>query len=185
MIWILGTIARRRLKFLVLPLLASFFFLFCMRQITQEILLFESMLLSILITILFVLILYWVRREREFKQFAFEDLLAIVLSLVLFYSISGSTILNVDRSKSFYVLSWVHDYGPISENELAQRLQSKYGAYDSISINQRLVEQTSRGVLVFRGGRYQTSVVGDIYWYVATGIASIFKLSGWYSAKLP
>ncbi len=179
------TLTKKRIKFLVQPLLAGFSILFCLRQFTQQILLFESILLSIIITILFNVWLIWARRKKQSEKFVYEDFLAITLSLVLFYSISASTVLNVDRSKSFYVISWVHDLGPISEKNLALKLRTRYGEYDSISIHQRLLEQKARGIFIVEDDLYQTSILGNIYWHAANGIASVFNLSGWYSAKLP
>jgi hypothetical protein len=168
----------------MLPLFTCFSILLCLRQFIQDILLFESILLSMVITILLSANLYWIRSKIHSKQFAYEDFLAITLSFVVFYSIAGSTVLNVDRSKSFYVISWVHDLGPISEKNLSQKLRNRYGEYDSISIHQRLLEQRARGLFIVKDDLYQTSMLGNFYWYTANSIAYIFNLSGWYSAKL-
>ena len=86
--------------------------------------------------------------------------------------------MNVDRSKSFYVLSWVHDLGPISEIDLADKLKTKYGAYDAIYIKQRIDEQTKRGVFNLHSGFYQTSLLGNLYWKSATLLSDVFKLDG-------
>jgi len=92
--------------------------------------------------------------------------------------------MNTDRSKSLYVLSWVHDLGPISEEKLAQKIRIKYGEYDSSYIKQRITEHKNRGVFVERNGLIQTSTLGKLYWFVANKIARIFQLSGWYSSKI-
>ena len=167
-----------------MPLLASILFLFLIRQITQTIILFESILISILLTVLLAISFYFIQQKRGIIKFDYETLLSLFVSVLLFYSISFSTIMNTDRSKSLYVLSWVHDLGPITEKNLAQKIRIKYGEYDSSYIQQRITEHKSRGVFVERNGFIQTSTLGNVYWYVANKIAGIFKLSGWYSAKI-
>jgi hypothetical protein len=178
------TVPRRRLLLLALPLLIAFSLLFLIRQITQRIILFESILLSILLTVVLVFSYFALECKREISQFSYEKFLSVFVSLLLFYSISFSTVLNTDRSKSLYVLSWVHDLGPITEKNLSQKIRMKYGEYDSSYIQQRIIEHKSRGVFVERNGLIQTSSLGNAYWYVANKIAGMFKLSGWYSAKI-
>lgn len=175
---------RRRLLWLVLPLLTSFFILFLIRQVTQRIILFESILLSILITAVIVFSFFALEYKRDINQSNYEKFLSVFVSLLLFYSMSFSIVLNTDRSKSLYVLSWVHDLGPITEKNLSQKIRIKYGEYDSSYIEQRIIEQKSRGVFVEQNGLIQTSSLGNVYWYAANKIAGIFKLSGWYSAKI-
>jgi hypothetical protein len=92
--------------------------------------------------------------------------------------------MNTDRSKSLYVISWVHDLGPVSESELAIALQSKFGAYDSAYIHQRLFEQKSRGVFEFRNNKFTLTKLGNIYWSAANLLSSIFNLTGWQNAKI-
>ena len=178
------TVPRRRLLLLVLPLVTAFILLFLIRLITQRIILFESILLSILLTVVLVFSYFALEYKRDISQFNYEKFLSVFVSLLLFYSMSFSTVLNTDRSKSLYVLSWVHDLGPITEKNLSQKIRMKYGEYDSSYIQQRIIEHKSRGVFVERNGAIQTSSLGNVYWYVANKIAGIFKLSGWYSAKI-
>jgi hypothetical protein len=155
-----------------------------MRRATPEIILFESILLSALITILVVVCYYAIQCMRKKTKFGYENFLSLLLSLLMFYSLSFSIIMNTDRSKSLYVLSWVHDLGPISEENLAKEVKKKYGEYDATYIQQRIIEHKSRGVFIERNGLVQTSNLGNLYWNVANKIAGVFKLSGWFSSKI-
>ncbi len=178
------SLSHGRLFFLTIPLFTALTILLITRQITQKILLFESILLSILLTVVLAFFFFGIKRKREIVNFDYEKFLSVLISLLLFYSISFSTILNTDRSKSLYVLSWVHDLGPISEKKLAQKIRIKYGEYDSSYIQQRINEHKSRGVFVEQNGLIQTSTLGNVYWFAADKIAAIFQLSGWYSSKI-
>ena len=92
--------------------------------------------------------------------------------------------MNIDRSKSLYVLSWIHDKGPISEADLALELRKKYGEFDAGYIHQRLKEQSRRGVFKIKHEKYSTTKLGNLYWTAASILARVFNLNGWYSAKL-
>ncbi len=167
---------------LTFPGLFSVASLFLLRRVYAPALLFESIIASIFVTLLVLFAVFLI--FKCYKLMKFESLICIFLSLSIFYSISFSTIMNTDRSKSLYVLSWIHDQGPITEANLAKLLEKKYGQYDSAYISQRILEQTRRGVFKINDGEISVTELGRIYWNCAEVFALVFNLTGWYTAKI-
>lgn len=92
--------------------------------------------------------------------------------------------MNIDRSRSLHVISWIHDTGPISHVELEKKIRVKYGQFDRNFIEQRLDEQTKRNILTYRENSYTLTQFGNIIWAISEFLAKVFKLEGWFDTKL-
>ena len=113
------------------------------------------------------------------RLLCYVNLLALMLSiLVLPYSL-----LNVDRSRSFYVLSWV-DQGEVSiENgQIVVNVESTE-ATDTSGVELRLKEQQQRGLIQEANGRYKVTNMGKFILKIANLLAKIFNLKNWEANK--
>jgi len=110
------------------------------------------------------------------------------LSLVIISSLLGALMLllslvNVDRSRSFYILSWV-DNGSISSSDgkLEFRIKSSE-ASDINGVALRLKEQIGRGLVQEANGRYQLTSTGHLYISIANLLADAYQLENWDANK--
>ena len=89
----------------------------------------------------------------------------------------------MDRSRSFYVLSWV-DNGSISSSDGELNFQIKSSeASDINGVALRLKEQIGRGLVQEVNGRYQLTPTGDLYISVANFLADLYRLENWDANK--
>jgi hypothetical protein len=91
--------------------------------------------------------------------------------------------MNIDRSKSFYVIQWVAEMQPTNLSDLQSEIVKKYGYFDSESILKRISEQQKRGIITDTEFLYLTGY-GEIYYYIANVTANVFNLNGWSDAKI-
>ena len=92
--------------------------------------------------------------------------------------------MNTDRSKSLYVISWIHDTQPISPLLIESKLKEKYGFFDSRYVEQRIREQQVRGIIKIEDGSYELTTIGQLIWRAAEVLSVIFKLDGWKDNKI-
>ena len=144
----------------------------------MDLFLYESILISIFLSLSVSFLL--LNKRISFNKWVSSAL----LTSTMFYSISFSTMINIDRSRSLHVISWIHDTGPISHEELEKKIRVKYGQFDRNFIEQRLDEQTKRNILTYRENSYTLTQFGNIIWAISQFLAKVFKLEGWFDAKL-
>ena len=114
----------------------------------------------------------------------FQEVAAyFLIGALLFYSFGFSVVMTVDRSKSLYVLNWVHQTQPTNMFELGKSLEKKYGSYDKVYIEQRIKEQIERGVFSEQEQEIRLTEIGTFFWNSANLTAKIFNLNGWHSSK--
>ena len=113
------------------------------------------------------------------------DLLyAIILGLVLAYLSTSLMLLNVDRSRSFYVLSWINEYEfPTLEDQRTYRMVRSNEILAVIPINERITEQVHRGFVTSQGGKLVLTFKGRSALSIAELLARNFQLEGWYKNK--
>ena len=114
----------------------------------------------------------------------FSDICLLLLAVSLFFTIFQTALLNVDRSRSFYIIGWVHsqkvqfradipDFSKVNSSE-------KLNPY---AMEQRLNEQIDRGHIVKKDNNLTLSVSGSSLFYTAEILAKIFKLNHWLENK--
>ena len=139
-------------------------------------LLFEQIILGSFLV--FTIFLLWQ------KFIAKKSILAILAILLLSMSASilveQSTILNIDRSRSFYVLAWTHKNLISYENGILNltKVQSdeKLGL---TGIETRINEQISRGLITKKSSELNLSKFGKVYYFCAEKIAVVYRLDNW------
>jgi hypothetical protein len=136
-------------------------------------LLFEQIILGSFLV--FIVIWFWQ------KFIAKKSILTILLlSMSASILVEQSTILNIDRSRSFYVLAWTHKNLISFENGILDltKVQSdeKLGL---TGIETRINEQISRGLMTKRSSELKLSNFGKVYYFCAEKIAIIYRLDNW------
>ena len=108
----------------------------------------------------------------------------LIIAVLSFQLIAPSSILNIDRSRSFYVLSWVKDGNVhIKDNGLILTGVKSHEALDPDAIESRLNEQLSRGLINKLNGDYKLTFRGSLMVKIADTLSALFKLQGWDENK--
>jgi hypothetical protein len=118
------------------------------------------------------------------KKFKSSTLLTLIIALLFFYQSATSILINIDRSRSFYVLSWVDKYQIKSDVDTNpyESVQSPE-KYSIGSIQKRVVEQVNRGLISNNGSEFSLTRSGKVTLQVSNFFARIFNLQGWYQNK--
>ena len=131
------------------------------------------------ISILYIVLVfsYGIKKRIINKDFIIFVLVAVLAFSQLFINFQ----LNIDRSRSFYVLSWVKNYEIKKKNLRNDLLQIKSDEKKSISaLVLRIDEQISRGLIKINTDNFlELSYSGEILLIVSETSARIFNLEGW------
>ena len=142
---------------------------------TQD--LFIQIIFAALLVFGFSLLTLLVLSDGRWK---FKLLISLTVSL-LFFSIAQAQILNIDRSRSFYVLSWV-DKGIISLNnsKIVFRKECSKEMMNPEAIKIRLLEQSTRGYVSQTGPNFHLTFLGNLQLLIAKKLATVFELNNWF-----
>lgn len=148
--------------------------------------LFEQIMLSAIISALFVWVAALFLSRNSFmpsQRFPTVSWL-ILVSLLLIVTLGPNTVMNVDRSRSFYVLSWVERRAieVTDDGQLVLNVNSPE-KFNLISIKERLDEQSSRGLIEFRDQSYFLTWRGRLTLSMAEFLAAFYKLDGWFKNR--
>ena len=104
----------------------------------------------------------------------------IILFAVTITQIFTGVLVNIDRSRSFYVLSWIHksEIKVVSEGYDLKNIHSME-KLNNLAINQRIDEQISRGLVVLEDKKLRLSFIGTTLVNISDKTAQIFDLKGW------
>jgi hypothetical protein len=109
----------------------------------------------------------------------------ITIGALTFVLSAQGTLLNIDRSRSLYILSWAHHQKIYVENNLIvlDRVKSLEARVPS-AISQRIDEHVERGLMIDNGEKILLTPRGEIFFNVANILANVFQLNGWKQNKL-
>lgn len=143
----------------------------------------EIVLVSILATLLtlgFTLYLNKVSSSKNsIRLLSYVNIIGLMLSLLVL----PYTLLNVDRSRSFYVLSWVDQGRVFVENgQIILEVKSAESA-DIAGVDLRLKEQDQRGLIREGNGIYKVTNTGKLTLWIANLLAKVFNLTNWEANK--
>jgi hypothetical protein len=99
-------------------------------------------------------------------------------SLLIFILLS-SLILQVDRSRTNYVLSWISEDLVKFKNGHYITSINNPEALNSVAIEQRLVEHEHRKFLKIEGERVSLTFLGSLALSVSSRIGQVYNLRGW------
>jgi hypothetical protein len=139
----------------------------------------QSIALTFFYLVIFLAIIRMkIKKDKELLLFLVTASVSLVMLLNL-------VILNVDRSRSFYVLNWVNQNQIVLEqgvlnldNVISKEKSSKE------AINVRLEEQINRGLILKKEGELSLSRSGEIVLRIAEVVATVFNLQQWKDNKI-
>jgi hypothetical protein len=149
---------KHALVVLLILLLSSFCIALTRSFLKIDILLFESIVLFSSMVFLLVFSTLAKIRSKVFPATSLQTLFYVsLIGLLCTLIILPNTLLNVDRSRSLYVLNWVHE-GQIQKvnGEFVVNVTSPEGS-DLSGVELRLDEQIQRGLVINSGSKYKLS----------------------------
>jgi hypothetical protein len=118
------------------------------------------------------------------KEYRYTTLLTFIIALLFFYQSATSILINIDRSRSFYVLAWIDRYEIKSDVTTNPYESVQSPEKNSIeSIQKRVLEQESRGLISDNGSEFRLTRLGKVTLRVSNFFAKTFNLQGWYQNK--
>ena len=137
---------------------------------------FITFILGILVTI------FWLWKGRRHLKVSY---MVLVVSIMGFWISTQFTLVNVDRSRSFYVLSWI-DAGEVTSvgGQLDLSKVNSLEKLNSDAIQSRLAEQTQRGYIENQRNNWVLTKKGKSLLMIANWLSNKFKLTGWSSNAL-
>lgn len=166
---------------------------FCLSSLALKILrnfhgiqLFEQIMFSCLIGSLvlgFAIWIYSVMKSIHSKLREFVFWMLLVSTLLMMY-LGPNTVMNIDRSRSFYVLSWV-GHGDIQINH-DQLILSKVVSAEKLNvagIQERINEQIDRGLIERKSATYLLTYKGKVTLSIANRLATFYQLEGWFNNR--
>jgi hypothetical protein len=142
--------------------------------------LYAQILISSLITTSILGLILFFKSKEEFCSHI--SLVKVTACFFLCYSLLSSTVLNIDRSRSFYVISWVNlNLIGVNKNSIDLTLVESSERLNQKAINARISEQTSNGNIQISGDRLVLTNQGKILYRLSSACAVLFKLNGWHS----
>lgn len=146
------------------------------RRFTATSLLYDQILV-ISLSVSVLISTFHFKKRKSFLNSLRICMVMFVFSIFTF----SSTLLNIDRSRSIYVLSWVSN-SEIKENSNGGiELSVKSGeASDKDAILQRVREHEKRGLVFKKNHVYRLSFTGDLVLFASKILAKVYNLEGWY-----
>ena len=152
----------------------------------SDIQLFEQIMLSALTSAFFVWMTALLLSRNSFISSQRIPTISwiILVSMLLIVTLGPNTVMNVDRSRSFYVLSWVEKKAikVTDDGKLILNVNSPE-KFNLVSIKARLDEQSTRGLIEFRDQSYFLTWRGRLTLMIAEFLAAFYKLDGWFKNR--
>ena len=165
--------------------LTSCFILFLSRNFVEfDLPLFEEIIYASILSVALTLGLTFLLKKRRLLNDSNQLLIYInIIALLVSVLILPYSLLNVDRSRSFYVLSWVdqNKISKLGDQILVDVLSSQ--SLDIAGVSQRIQEQQQRGLIREADGRYQVTISGSFILGIANFLSELFNLENWKSNK--
>ena len=134
----------------------------------------NALSLAYIVICILILMVAKISVTKDFLVFFLVSVVALSLT-------ANSIVLNIDRSRSMYVLGWVRSnlVTEVNGNFDYRRVQSSE-KFSTSQIDQRLNEQVARGLIVKSEEKLSLSILGRFIVAFADGGATLFNLDGWY-----
>ena len=143
----------------------------------------EIVLASIIATVITLGFTIYLTKLRSSKNsirlLSYVNIIGLMLSLLVF----PYALLNIDRSRSFYVLSWVDQGKVYVENGQIILEVSSTESTDIAGVGSRLKEQEQRGLIREANGVFKVTNTGKLMLLIANSLAKLFNLTNWEANK--
>lgn len=163
-----NSVLKFAMGFFLAYFLTSLFILFVVRVFFPSSLIFDQSLIIISIT---AFLFTFLKRRLRFSG---SEVTYFIYAMLAFYIFTTSVLMNIDRSRSFYVLKWVQN-NTSTYNLVLQR--EELGRQGVTDIQLRLDEQKKRGLISRTDtGIYRLTNSGKIVKVIADLLSRIFNL---------
>jgi len=133
----------------------------------------------IVCSIILLSVLYLLRLSNsKFKFFNGNELLIIAISFIVVTFL----LLNIDRSRSFFLLKWVDSSGSNGITVQEIQKQKNLSESDLVAVEQRIQEQSQSGFLIVRNERIYISQEGKVLVFIFRNLARVENLAGYSKA---
>ena len=103
-----------------------------------------------------------------------------IAAVLIFWMLSHYSFVNIERSRSFYLLSWISQNKiQINNGVLNLDLVNSSERLNPQAILDRLAEQQVRGYISVTNNSYSLTKRGKSMLWIAQQTAKLFKLEGW------
>ena len=167
------------LKCLVITIFSPILVFLILRQVNTSSLMFDQLVMIAILHISLVLL------AKKMLRISREELIIYILTIVIVTQVEQFTFLNIDRSRSYYVLSWVENNKLSYDDDgiLISKIAS-YEGLNSASTEYRLDEQISRKLVRKNGNELSLTLVGKAIYHMSNVLSKIYMLKGWEANKL-
>ena len=93
-----------------------------------------------------------------------------------------STLINIDRSRSVFVLKWVNQYGQSGTSIEELQKSKNFSSSEKSAVEQRIREQEQMKLLNSKNGKVYISELGKIAIFLFERIAALENLQGYKDA---
>lgn len=139
---------------------------------------FVAITFLIFLLSLCILSLKSIQAKTNFNNF--EKFLVCAFSALLYFSTIEYGVLAVDRSRSLYIFSWVQAERIVVNSGEIEVIRPNFEMNDQSAIQQRIYEQVDRKLMNINGNQVRLTFLGHILTTIASAVAKIFNLKGWY-----
>lgn len=127
--------------------------------------------------IIIVINLFLLMKEKKKN---YEIMAIVVLIIAVITQFEASIFLNIDRSRSVFILAWVNNHEiDVSQGNVrvVKFTSSEMENLDALKL--RIDEQVQRGLIKVGSDKIFLSASGKLVLHFSQKIASIFQLDGW------
>ena len=120
--------------------------------------------------------------NKVFLKINFEKLVAIICLGLFLTFLNQAFVLNVDRSRTTYVLAWV-DKGFVSTTVTGEIQVIGVSSPENQNVEgsiQRIEENIERGLVKVEGKRVSLTTTGNLLLKIIQITADLFRLEGWH-----
>jgi len=149
-------------------------FLFRLTGFLNQFLFEQIIIVGFLNGFLLLLLLSWKKGDCQ------ATIVEVLLVATLFIGLANFSLVNIDRSRSFYLLAWT-DQGKVRESSLQLDLGMVMSKENQNieAIEKRLYEQVSRGLISINDNVYYLTDSGKVYLFISSNLANWFDLQNW------
>lgn len=169
----------------LLALIVTFLLVLWRRTTPTDLLFDQFCIISILLFVLSFLRNKCVDKRNKGKKTIERAIAIALISSLIYFSTVQYTVLAIDRSRSFYVLSWVdrgwfaYKDGSLILKPTVVREDIDLDPDNLEPIQQRIDEQISRRLIEIKGEKIQLTRIGELFLGTSNLTARLFNLKNW------
>jgi len=181
----------RILRIILIQVVCVLALLFLRSRSTNSLYLFEEIFAVSLVTPVLIFLVFQISRYKLTSGFQIRAIREVSLSIsltvvsaLIFLTFAQNSLVNIDRSRSFYVLSWINQelivIGTPANSGIDLTLVESPEKMNKPAISQRITEQIQRGNVEITSQTARLTWQGKLILQLANFLANKFHLFGWY-----